>query len=340
MLKKTVAVIGFLGATVISGTSMAGPVVDAIRSRGELACGVRGDTLGFAHREANGRYSGLDVDMCRTVAAAVLGDAGKVKFVPLEPEKRFDALKEGRVDILAAGTTLTLSRDVAVGVDFPTIYFYDTQAFMALRKPNRKSLKDMKGASVCVQAGTTTERHAREWSFVNKMDFKLVEFTNLADMRKAFFGGKCDLYTADRSAVYVTRQAYAEIPQEYLIFPEAISNEPLALAIQDTDRRFSEIVRWAFNVLVAADEYGILSRNVDEIAKSDNPILKRLLGVSPGLGQMLGLDDKWAYTIIKQVGSYGEIYERTVGTNSQLKIPRALNTQASVGGMLYALPFR
>jgi general L-amino acid transport system substrate-binding protein len=198
----------------------------------------------------------------------------------------------------------------------------------------------MKGASVCVQAGTTTERHAREWSLANKMDFRLVEFSNLAEMRKAFFDGKCEMYTADRSAVYATRQAYAQLPQEFLIFPEAISNEPLGLAVRDTDRQFSEIVRWSFNVLVAADEYDLTSINVDDMARSDNPILKRLLGTTPGLGKMLNLDEKWAYNIIKQVGNYTEIYERNVGSKSQLRIPRFLNAQASAGGMLYALPFR
>ena len=339
MFKRLVTTMTILAAAV-SAPAMAGPVVDAIKARGELVCGVRGDTLGFAHREPNGTFAGFDVDMCRTVAAAILGDAKKVKFVQLEPEKRFDTLKEGKVDMLATGMTYTLSREVSLGFDFPIIYFYDTQAVMALRKQNRKTLKDMNGASLCVQAGTTSAANVREWASNNKMTFKEIAFPSLAEMRKAFFDGKCDLYTADRSAVYVTRQAYAPIPQEYLIFPESLSNEPLSLVVQDNDRLFSQIVRWSFNVLVAADEYGVLSRNVDDMAKSDNPVLKRLLGVTPGLGKMLGLDDKWAYAIIKQVGNYSEIYERNVGANSQLKIPRHLNAQAAVGGMLYAPPFR
>lgn len=339
MFKRLVMTMTIL-ATAVSAPAMAGPVVDAIKARGELVCGVRGDTLGFAHREANGLFVGLDVDMCRTVATAILGDAKKVRFVQLEPDKRFETLKEGKVDMLATGTTYTLSREVSMGFDFPVIYFYDTQAAMALRKQNRRNLKDMNGASLCVQAGTTSAANVREWAFNNKMTFKETVFPTLAEMRKAFFDGKCEIYTADRSAVYVTRQAYAAIPQEYLIFPESLSNEPLSLVVQDSDRLFSQIVQWSFNVLVAADEYGVLSRNVDDMAKSDNPVLKRLLGVTPGLGKLLGLDDKWAYAIIKQVGNYSEIYERNVGTNSQLKIPRHLNTQASVGGMLYAPPFR
>ena len=323
-----------------SGVALAGPTLDAVRSRGELVCGLRGETIGFAHREPNGRYAGFDVDMCRTVAAAIFGDAGKVKFVSLEPDGRFDALKNGQVDMLAAGTAFTLSRDVSFGFDFPAIYFYDTQAFMALRKHGKKSAKEMKNASVCVQSKTTSERHVREWGFINKMNFKFLEFGGLPELRKAFFEGKCDLYTADRSAVYAARQVYAPVPQEYQIFPDAISQEPLSLVVQNRDQEFSAIVRWSFNVLVTADAYDVSMRNVDEMIKSDNPILQRLLGVKPGVGAKLGLDEKWAYTIIKQVGSYSEIYDRNLGDSSPLKLPRGLNTQAAVGGMLYAFPLR
>ena len=333
------AVLGMAG-TLLPAVAMAGPVVDAIKARGELVCGIRGDTLGFAHRDPSGNFSGLDVDMCRTVATALLGDGKKVKFVQLEPEKRFDALKEGKVDILATGTTYTLGRETSLGLDFPVIYFYDTQAMMALRKGAKKTLREMNGASVCVQSGTTTASNLRDWSAINKVNFKPVEFSSLEELRKAFFAGKCDLYTSDRSAVYATRQAYAEIPQEYVVFPESLSNEPLGLLVQANDRKFSEIVRWSVYALMMAEELGLTSRTVDDMARGDNPVYKRFLGVTPGLGKMLDLDEKWAHAIVKQMGNYGELYERNVGSGSQLKIPRALNTLWNVGGMLYAPPFR
>ncbi len=202
------ALVAILGA-LLPMSAMAGQVVDAIKARGELVCGIRGDTLGFARRDANGVYSGLDVDMCRAVAAAMFGDAKKVKYVPLEPDKRFAALKEGKVDMLAAGTTFTLGREISLGLDFPVIYFYDNQAMMTARKGAKKTLKEMTGASVCVQTGTTSVENVREWSTVNKMNFKMIELPSVDELRKAFFAGKCDLYTSDRSAVYVTRQAYA-----------------------------------------------------------------------------------------------------------------------------------
>lgn len=330
----------FLVGALLPAGAMAGPVVDAIKARGELVCGIRGDTLGFARRDNNGVYSGLDIDMCRAVAVAILGDGNKVKYVPLGPDKRFDALKAGQVDMLAAGTTYTMGRDLALGLDFPVIYFYDNQAMMTLRKGAKKTLREMTGASVCVQKETTSEANAREWSIINKMNFKMVELPNVEELRKAFFAGKCDLYTSDRSAVYATRQAYAEIPQEYLIYPESLSNEPLGLLVQETDRRFSEIVRWSFYAMVMAEELGLTSKNVDEMARGDNPVVKRFLGVTPGLGKLLGVDDKFAHAIVKQVGNYAEVYDRNVGANSQLKIPRNLNTQWNTGGMQYSPPFR
>ena len=333
------ALVVVLGA-LLPASAMAGPIVDAVKARGELVCGVRGDTLGFARRDANGVYSGLDVDMCRAVAAAMFGDAKKVKYVPLEADKRVATLKEGKVDMLATGTTYTLGRETSLGLDFPVVYFYDNQAMMTLRKGAKKTLKEMTGASVCVQIGTTSADNVREWSTINKMNFKLVEFPSLEEMRKAFFAGKCDLYTADRSAVYVTRQAYAEIPQEYIVYPDSLSNEPLGLLVQETDRRFSEIVRWAFYAMVMAEELGITTKNVDDMARSDNPVVKRFLGVTPGTGKMLGLDEKWAQNVVRQVGNYAEVYERNVGSGSQLKIPRALNAQWNVGGMQYSPPFR
>ena len=271
MFRKSVMAMAAVVTTCAVQPAAAGQIVDAIKARGELVCGIRGDTLGFARRDNTGTYSGLDTDMCRAVAVALFGDAKKVKYVPLEPARRFETLKEGKVDMLAAGTTYTLGRETSLGLDFPVAYFYDNQAMMTLRKGAKKTLKEMTGASVCVQSGTTTAENVRDWSTTNKTNFKIVEFPGVEELRKAFFAGKCDLYTADRSAVYATRQAYAEIPQEYIIYPESLSNEPLGLLVQETDRRFSEIVRWAFYAMVMAEELGITTKNVDDMARSDGP---------------------------------------------------------------------
>lgn len=337
----------FLTAAVAAATAFAassvahaGPKLDAVKARGELICGTRGETLGFARRDDKGVYSGFDVDMCRAVAAAIFGDASKVKYVPLEADKRFAALNDRSVDMLASGTTLTLTRDASLGLDFVATYYFDTQAFMAPRKLGKKSVKDMNGATVCVQMGTTTADNVQDYFRNNNMTFKPVVFNNVAELRQAFFAGRCDLLTADRSAIYATRAAYASNPNEYLILPESASREPLGLIVRDGERDFGEIVRWSFYAMVEAEELGVTSRNVDDMARSDSGPIKRLLGGVPGTGKVLQIDDRWAYNIIKQVGNYGEVYERNVGSGSPLKIPRALNALATQGGMQYSPPMR
>jgi general L-amino acid transport system substrate-binding protein len=278
--------------------------------------------------------------MCRAVAAAIFGNADKIKVVPLEADKRFAALRDGNVDMLASGTTYTLTRDTSLGVDFVATYYFDTQAFLAPRKLGKKSVRDLNGVTVCVQAGTTTADNVGEYFRNNNMTFKPVIFHSLDEVRQAFFGGRCDLFTADRSAIYAARAAYASNPNDYLILPESASREPLGLIVKDGDRALGEIVRWAFYAMVEAEEYGINSQNVDEMARSENMAIKRILGGVPGIGKSLGVDDKWAYNIVKQVGNYGESYERNVGSGSPLKIPRSLNSLASQGGMQYAPPIR
>jgi general L-amino acid transport system substrate-binding protein len=328
-----------LAATLFAPGAEAGAVLDAVKARGELICGTRGDTQGFARRDNAGKYSGIEVDMCRAVAAAIFGSAEKVKYVPLEPAKRFSTLQEAGVDMLASGTTYTLTRDTTLGLDFVGIYYFDTQAFMAPRKLGKKSVRDITSASVCVQAGTTTMANVEDYFRNNNMTFKPVVVNSADEMRVAFFGGRCDLFAADRSAVYAARAAYASNPNDYLILPESASREPLGLIVRQGDRPLAEVVRWSLYAMIQAEELGVTSRNVDEMLKSTNPSIRQLLGVVPGTGAALKVDDKWAYNIIKQVGNYGESYERNVG-GAPLNIPRGLNALASQGGMQYAPPIR
>jgi general L-amino acid transport system substrate-binding protein len=327
-------------ATFAAHPAAAGTTLDAVKARGELICGVRGDTNGFARKDEAGKYTGFEVDMCRSVAAAIFGNADKVKYSPLDAAKRLPALQAGTVDMLASGTTYTMTRSATAGLDFVAIYYFDSQAFMVPRKLGKKSAKDLTGASVCVTSGTTTADNAADFFRLNKMTYNPVSYEKTEDMRSAFFAGRCNVLTADRSAVYATRASYASNPNDYLVLPESASREPLGLIVRQGDQAFREIVRWSLYAMIEAEENGITSRNVDAMLKSDNPTVMRILGVTAGLGKALGLDDAWAYNIIKQVGNYGESYERNVGSRSPLRIPRSLNALSSQGGMQYAPPIR
>ncbi|MFO1158074.1 MAG: amino acid ABC transporter substrate-binding protein [Reyranellaceae bacterium] len=318
----------------------AGAVLDTIKVRGELNCGVRGDTDGFARKDDKGKFTGFEVDICRAIAAAILGNADKVKFFPLEVARRFPALQNGQVDVLVSGTTYTMSRALTGGLDFVAVYYYDSQAFMVPRKLGKKSLKDLSGNTICVQSGTTSAENAEDYFRQNKMTYSPVSFDKLDDMRTAFLAGRCDALTADRSAVYASRVSYAGNPSDFLVLPESPSREPLGLIVKPGDPAFREVVRWSLYAMVEAEENGIRSGNVDEMLNSDSSKVKRLLGTTPGMGKALGVDEKWAYTIIKQVGNYGEVYDRNVGARSNLRIPRSLNALATQGGMQYAPPMR
>jgi general L-amino acid transport system substrate-binding protein len=337
MLKFTLSVIAAVSAFATT-QAMAGPVLDAAKARGQLLCGVGAGIVGFMHADSQGVWRGLSIDMCRATAAALFGDANKVKYVPLEATKRFLALETGEVDLLASNSTFTLSRDA--GVDFAGIYYYDGQGFMVPRKLGKRVVSDLDGATVCVQPGTTTEANIADYFRLNKMTFKPVLLDKVDDLRAAFFAGKCDVLTADLSNLYATRAAYAPNPSDYSILPRAITKEPLGLAVRQGDHQFADIVRWSLYAMIEAEEYGITSRNVDEALKSENPTLKRILGVTPGMGKALGVDEKWAYNIVKQVGNYGEVFDRNLGPNTVLKIPRGLNGPWRDGGMLYAPPIR
>ncbi len=340
MFKKVMAGVFAAGLVGAAGTAYAGKDLDAIKARGQLLCGVSTGVAGFASADSQGKWTGIDVDVCRAVAAAIFGDADKVKFIPTTAQQRFTALQSGEVDLLVRTTTYTLTRDTALGFDFTGINYYDGQGFMVNKKLGVKSAKELNGATVCVQPGTTTELNLADYFRANKMTFKPVVIEKIEEVRAAFFAGRCDVFTTDASGLYATRVANAPTPDDYIILPEIISKEPLGPVVRHGDNQFADIVRWAFFAMLEAEEYGITSKNVDEMLKSDNPAIKRILGVTPGMGKALGVDEKWVYNIIKQVGNYGEVFDRTVGAGSPLKITRGQNALWTQGGLQYAPPIR
>ena len=333
---------GIAAATLLgaAGTAQAGKDLDAIKARGQLICGVNTGVAGFAQADSQGKWVGLDVDVCRAVAAAVFGDSEKVKYVPTTAQQRFTALQSGEVDILARNTTVTLTRDTALGLDFTAVNYYDGQGFMVNKKLGVKSAKELNGATVCVQPGTTTELNLADYFRTNKMTFKPVVIEKVEEVRAAFFSGRCDVYTTDASGLYSTRAANAPNPDDYMVLPDIISKEPLAPAVRHGDNQFADIVRWSQYAMLEAEEYGISSKTVDEMLKSENPSIKRILGVTPGMGKALGVDEAWVVNIVKQVGNYGESFDRNVGMGSTLKIERGLNKLWTQGGIQYAPPIR
>ena len=336
------AAAGF-AASVVSTGAMAGKDLDAIKSRGSLLCGVGTGTAGFMLPDSQGRWTGLNVDVCRAVAIAILGDPTKVKYVGLTSQQRFTALQSGEVDLLSNNTTVTLTRDTALGLDFTGVTYYDGQGFMVPKKLGLKSAKELNGATVCVAPGTTTELNLADYFRANKMTFKPVVIEKVDEIRAAFFSGRCDVYTTDASALAATRVANVPAPltqDDFMILPEIISKEPLGPVVRHGDNQLADIVRWTLFAMIEAEEYGINSKNVDEMLKSDNPSIKRILGVTPGMGKALGVDEKWVYNIVKQVGNYGESFDRNVGKDSPLKIDRGLNKLWTQGGLQYAPPIR
>src|SRR5689334_20683305 len=339
MRKYSMAAAG-LAAMLVSTSAMAGKDLDAIKARGSLVCGVGTGTAGFMMQDSQGKWVGLDVDVCRAVSAAIFGDSEKVKYVGLTSQQRFTALQSGEVDLLSNNTTETLTRDTALGLDFTAVTYYDGQGFLVNKKLGVKSAKELNGATVCVAPGTTTELNLADYFRAQKMSFKPVVIEKVEEIRAAFFSGRCDVYTTDASGLYSTRAANAPNPDDYIILPEIISKEPLGPVVRHGDNQFADVVRWALYAMIEAEEYGITSKNVDEMLKSDNPSIKRILGVTPGMGKALGVDEKWVYNIVKQVGNYGEMFERNVGMGSPLKIARGQNALWTQGGLQYAPPIR
>jgi general L-amino acid transport system substrate-binding protein len=334
------ALIGSACAACLGGTAQAGPTLEKIRQAGQLICGVQTGLAGFGAPDSQGRYAGFNVDICRALSAAVFGAADKVKYVPLTAQQRFTALQSGEVDILSNNTTDTLQRDTQLGLNFAPVVFFDGQGFMVPKKLGVKSAKELSGATICVQPGTTTELNLADYFRGNKMEFKPVVIEKLDEVENAFYSGRCDVFTTDASALNANRLSRAPNPDDYIILPERISKEPLAPAVRHGDEEWNDIVRWVIYALFEAEERGITSKNVDEMTKSDDPNIKRMLGVTPGMGRSLGLDEKWAYNAIKLVGNYGEIFDRNLGKDTELKFDRGLNNLWTKGGLIYAMPIR
>lgn len=326
--------------TGVAGGALAGPTLDAIKSKGFVQCGVNTGLAGFSNPDSAGNWTGLDVDYCKAVATALFGDPSKVKYTPLSAQQRFPAIQSGEVDMLSRNTTWTLTRDTSVGLNFAPVTYYDGQGFMVSKKLDVKSAKELSGATVCVQSGTTTELNLADYFRANNMQYNPVVIESVDEVNAAFFAGRCDVLTTDVSGLAGTRAAVAPNPADYVILPEVISKEPLAPAVRGGDDQFFDLVKWTVYATIQAEELGITSKNVDEFVKSANPEIQRLLGTSPGMGKALGVDEKWAYNIIKLVGNYGEIFERNVGVNTSLKLERGLNALWTKGGLQYAMPFR
>jgi len=323
----------------VAAQSASAQTLKAVKDRGILNCGANGTLAGFGLPDAQGKWTGLDVDFCRAVAAAVLNDAEKVKYVPLSAKDRFTALQSGEVDVLARNTTWTSSRDTSLGLNFTGVNYYDGQGFMVRKTLKVNSALELNGASVCVQQGTTTELNLADYFSANKMQLKSVTFATANEAVKAYDAGRCDAYTTDASALYAERLRVTD-PNEHIILPEIISKEPLSPAVRHGDDQWFDIVKWTLFAMMNAEELNISSKNVDEALKSTNPEIKRFVGTEGNFGEQLGLSKDWAVRIVKQVGNYGESFERNVGLGSTLKIERGLNKLWTKGGIQYAPPIR
>ena len=317
----------------------AGETLDAVKARGNLIVGVNGGVYGFGMPDEKGVWRGLDVDTARAIAAAIFGDPDKIKYVTLTTQTRFTALQSKEIDVLCRNATRTLSRETELGLNFVAVNYYDGQGFLVRKKLGVKSAKELNGASVGVLPGTTTEQNVADYFRSNNIKFKPVVIEQGTELNQAFFAGRCDVLTSDISQLAGIR-AVAPLPDDYIILPEVISKEPLAPVVRHGDEQWRDIVDFSVLAMIAAEDLGITSKNVDEMLKSPNPDIKRFLGVTPGNGKALGLDEKWAYNIVKKVGNYGEVFERNVGTNTKLKLKRGLNAQWKDGGLMYAPPIK
>ena len=311
----------------------------AVKSRGVLLCGSNGTLAGFGLPDANGKWTGLDVDFCRAVAAAIFNDADKVKFVPLSAKDRFTALQAGEVDLLARDTTWTISRDSTLGLNFVGVDYFDGQGFMVRKTLKLNSAFELQGASICLQQGTTTELNASDYFRAHNMRFKPVTFATANEAVKAYDAGRCDAYTTDASSLYSERLRLAN-PDDHMLLPEIISKEPLGPAVRQGDDQWFDVVKWTLFAMIDAEELGITSQNIDAMKASSSPDVRRLVGTEGNYGEQLGLTKDWAASIVKLVGNYGEVFERNVGSGSPLKIDRGLNRLWDKGGIQYAPPIR
>ena len=335
------ALIGGMSAIgMVSEASAQSATLAAVQARGELACGVTTGVPGFASPNDQNEWTGYDVDICRAVAAAVLGDAKKVSFKPTTGKTRFTVLSSGEIDVLARNTTWTFSRDTDLKLDFVGVNFYDGQGFIIRKSAGVKSALELDGASVCIQSGTTTELNLADYFRANNMKFTSIVVEDLGAARQSYEAGRCDAYTTDRSALAAARSTLAK-PDDHVILPEVISKEPLGPLVRHGDNEWGDIVRWTLNTMIIAEEFGLTQSNVDKMRSSTkNPEIRRLLGLEGDMGGMIGLSKDWAYNIIKMVGNLGESYERNVGVNTPIGLVRGVNDLWTRGGLIYAPPMR
>ena len=330
----------FVISAVLAYPAQAGQTFDSVKSKGVVHCGVNSAVAGFALLDSRGAYQGLDIDFCRAIAAAMLGSADKVKMTALSPQQRFTALQSGEVDVLIRNTTVTLARDVSLGLTAAGVNFYDGQGFMVAKKAGVKSALELNGATICVAPGTTTELNLTDYFRAHKMQFTPVVIDKVEEVNAGFFSGRCDVLTTDASQLASIRATSAPQPDDYAILPELISKEPLGPFVRQGDQQWFNVVKWTLMAMLETEELGINQKNVDEMLKNPNPAVQRVLGVTPGFGKALGLDEKWAYTIVKQVGNYGESFERHLGKGSKIGLERGANDLWTRGGLMYAMPIR
>ncbi len=329
----------FALAVLLAAQGASAQTLKTVKDRGALNCGANGTLAGFGLPDAQGAWTGLDVDLCRAIAAAIFDDPNKVKFVALTAKDRFTALQSGEVDVLARNTTWTSSRDTSLGLNFTGVNYYDGQGFLVRKSLKVNSALELNGASVCVQQGTTTELNLADYFRASKMQLKTVTFATANEAVKAYDAGRCDAYTTDASGLYSERLRLASAG-DHIILPEIISKEPLGPAVRHGDDQWFDVVKWVHFAMINAEELGINQKNVGEMVKSDNPEIKRLLGTEGAFGEQLGLTKDWVVRIVGKVGNYGEIFEKNVGQGSPMKIARGLNGLWNKGGLQYAPPVR
>ncbi len=324
----------------ISDSFSSANTLDIVRQRGVLLCGTTTGFSGFSAPDSRGEWQGLDIDFCRAVATAVFGDSNKVKFVPLNSQQRFIALQAGEIDILAHNTSITQQRDTKLGIAHVGINFYDGRGFMVRKSLAVNEAKELDGATICLQSGTSNESTLNDWAIENNVNYIPVVIENFNEAVNAFSSGRCDAFSTDISGLASIKSSKLRDPNDFVVLKEVISKEPLGPFVRQGDEAWLNIARWTLFAMIQAEEFGINSKNVDFYSKHPNPNIKRLLGDISGTGTNMDLDDKWAYNIIKQVGNYGESFERNIGKNSPIGIERGLNAQWKEGGLMYALPIR
>jgi len=327
------------GAALAVAAPALGATLDDVKKKGFVQCGVSTGLPGFSNPDAQGAWTGLDVDLCKAIAAAAFNDPGKVRYTPLNAKDRFTALQSGEVDVLSRNTTWTMSRDTDLGLNFAGVTYYDGQGFMVRKDLNVTSAKELEGASVCTQTGTTTELNLADFFRGNNLKYEVVAFAGQEESVQGYDQGRCDVYTTDASGLYALRLKLAN-PDQHVVLPEIISKEPLGPVVRHGDDVWFDVVKWTLNAMIYAEELGVDSKNVDQMLNSQNPEIRRLLGQEGAFGESIGLTKDWAYRIIKHVGNYGEAFARNVGPATPLKIERGLNALWTKGGLQYAMPIR